>query len=157
VPGCKQFKHSTVHHLPDRFQSINTHWLLPQSGNAEPMALALILIVKVVVRDGSMGGDPVIPQRNCLIIPLDANLDILALGNVLQGFSQIRRVNSEVRHTLKSNCSMASDSSSFNPTILFVKPGLTNKAFSPVAYGYQLRSRKVWNQKYRVNSNDRVL
>ena len=36
-------------------------------------------------------------------------------------------------HTVNSNFSNASDSSSFNPSILLVKPGFTNSAFSPVA------------------------
>jgi hypothetical protein len=34
---------------------------------------------------------------------------------------------------VNSNFSNASDSSSFNPSILLVKPGFTNSAFSPVA------------------------
>lgn len=47
------------------------------------MAESLLWVVNVKVRDGSMGCDAVIPQRDCALFPLDANLEILAKGDML--------------------------------------------------------------------------
>jgi hypothetical protein len=99
-----------------------------------------------------MSGNSVIPQRNSLVIPFEADLQVLAVGDVLSNISNspshklpklfVVRVDgnkdgTETKRkwqlTVKSSFKSASDSSSFNPSILFVNPGFTNSAFSPVA------------------------
>lgn len=47
------------------------------------MAETLLGVVNVVVRDGGVSRDAVVPERNSAFFPLDANLEVLALGDVL--------------------------------------------------------------------------
>lgn len=47
------------------------------------MAISLLLVVNVVVGNGSVSRDTVIPQRYGAFLPLDADLEILTVGDML--------------------------------------------------------------------------
>lgn len=118
--------------VPLRLEAIHTLRHLRQGRDAEPLTKAFALIANIIVRDGRVCRNAVVPQGNSPVIPLDTRLDVLALGNMLQRdyISIIQRVRGQkFERTLYSNCRMASDSSSFNPTIRRVNPGLTKRTF----------------------------
>ena len=48
------------------------------------MAQALLRVVHVVVRDGGVGGDAVVPEGDGALLPAEADLEVLALGDVLR-------------------------------------------------------------------------
>ena len=94
-----------------------------------------------------MSSDPIVPQRHSLIVPLDSDLQVLSMRDMLIQISLVSfhyftllynpffnfYEREDANHTVNSNFSRASDSSSFKPSIRFVNPGFTNRAFSPVA------------------------
>ena len=84
-----------------------------------------------------MSSDSVIPQRNSLVVPLYADLEVLAFRDVLLSNSASRLLHwMEIgERTLNNNWRMESDSSSLSPIIRFVKPGLIKRAFCPVTCG----------------------
>lgn len=47
------------------------------------MAKALLRVMMVKIRDGSVCRHAIIPQRNRSLLPLDADLEVLAKGDVL--------------------------------------------------------------------------
>lgn len=64
-------------------ESMNTHRLSCKCRQANTMPQAIIGTVYVVVTDGSMTRDPVVPDAHGAIVPFDANLEISRDGNVL--------------------------------------------------------------------------
>ena len=99
------------------------------------MTQALLGIVDIVVRNGCVSCDTIVPQCDSSFLPTDSCLEVLALRNVLRPCQQKRLadVARVVRLTLNKSFKSASDSSCFRPMMRLVKPGLTKRAFWPVA------------------------
>lgn len=69
---------------PDRLQAIDAPRPVRQRRDPEPVAEAFLRVVDVVVRDGGVGGNAVVPQRHGTFFPSNTDLEILSLGYVLQ-------------------------------------------------------------------------
>lgn len=69
--------------VPLGLESIHAFRYLGQGRDAEPLTQTLTVITHVVVRDGCVRRDAVVPQRHRPVIPLDARLDVLTLGDML--------------------------------------------------------------------------
>lgn len=69
---------------PNRLQPIHPPRLIRQRGNAEPMPQPLLRVMHVVVRDGRMRRHTVIPERHGSLLPLDSDLEVLTLRDVLE-------------------------------------------------------------------------
>lgn len=67
--------------LPHTFQPINTNRFLSKSG--EPDSMTQSISRGIIVGNGRVRSDAVIPQRHSPIIPLDTDLEILREGDVL--------------------------------------------------------------------------
>lgn len=65
-------------------ESVHAFGHLRQRRDAETLAQALALIAHIIVRDGRVRRDAVVPQRDRPVVPLDSSLDVLALGDMLQ-------------------------------------------------------------------------
>ncbi len=123
--------------LPNCLQAIDTNRSLSQSRYAESMPKSFTRNGDIVVRYGSMRCRPVIPQRNRLVIPFETDLQVLPRRDVLFMIRRCPKISCSHeatcwKLTVNNNFKSASLSSSFNPSILFVNPGLINNAFSPV-------------------------
>ena len=101
------------------------------------MAEALLRVIVAIVRDGGVARHAVVPERDGSLFPLDADLEVLAVVDVLAKVSlsvypisdtrvmEIIRTGRVLVLTVYRRFSRASDSSCFNPTMRLVKPGLT--------------------------------
>lgn len=62
---------------------LNTDRLLTQRRDAETVSQAFLRVVNIVVRDGRMGCDAVVPNGHCTIVPLHPNLNVRRVVDVL--------------------------------------------------------------------------
>lgn len=132
--------------LPLRLQPIHPPRLLRLRSNTESMPEPFLRIVHVIVRDGRVGRDAIVPERHGAVVPADTDLEVLALGDVLAACQKEnlcisdRGAGGKLWLTLNRSFRIASDSSSFSPTMRFVKPGLTKRAFWPVTFIHPVTS-----------------
>lgn len=137
--------------LPRRLEAVDAARLLGLRSQAHAVPQTLLRVVHVVVVDGRVRRDPVVPERDGAGLPLYAGLEVLAQGDVLRRCTKLEEEKKGVLrgvafveegvyttpiygvHTSKRRSRSAADSSSFRPTIRLVNPGLTYSTFCPVA------------------------
>lgn len=140
-PHCplpKPYASHMNHHIGSR--PINTLWLIGERGDPKPVPDSLLSIEDVVVGDGHVCRNAVVPECDSAWFPADANLEVLALCYVLSIsnpqvsiFYKTPLSTCTEALTLNSSFSNSSDSSSLRLMIFLVKSGLMKSAFSPVA------------------------
>jgi hypothetical protein len=62
---------------------MNAYRLFRKCRQTDAMSQPFLDIVNVVITDGSVTGDSVVPDAYCAIVPLDADLEISCDGDVL--------------------------------------------------------------------------
>lgn len=69
--------------LPNSLQTIHPSRSLSQSRDAKSMSKSFAWVRDIIVRDRRMGSDSIIPKGHRLVIPFEADLQILAIRDVL--------------------------------------------------------------------------
>lgn len=67
----------------NRLKPVDTSRLVSQRGKPDAVSIPLLLVINVVVGNGCVGRDTVIPQRDSPFLPFDTDLEILTVGDVL--------------------------------------------------------------------------
>lgn len=143
---------------------VDTHWLLSKRRQADAMSKPFIGVVHVVIADSGMACHSVVPDAHGVVVPFDADLQISRDGDVLQleiVVSVLPSWDQTLDRTLNKSWRSASDSSSFNPMMRRVKPGLMYRAFSPVAWKRLAKCRTIESncngRAYRMHAHDRMV
>ena len=71
-------------YLPDRLQPVHPSRPICLSGDAKSVSKSFLRVVDIVVRDGRMRRDPVIPQSDRAVLPSHTHLEILTIGDMLK-------------------------------------------------------------------------
>jgi hypothetical protein len=71
---------------------MNAYRLFCKCHQTDAMSETFLGIMHIVITDGSVTGDSVVPDADCAIVPFDADLQISGNGNVLYQFTVLALV-----------------------------------------------------------------